>query len=244
MEQVPIQPSPESLSQASIQSNVQIAIPLAPKKKSKKWLIIILFLFFLTSSGVAGYFFYLDSQLKKESFELQSPQPQSLPVLSEPSPSPLKIEPSSASPSASLNSSIILKIALIDYEIPENIIGGGSIKEYQDKIIKVGEEFIIGPETAISGFEYKRQVGDIKLKLIEVKENSILIDILEDKLWDDSFYPRERIERKEIVDATCLEGVPLVTDSEFKYCFTLSKDKEQLSLAYSITGRSTMPPPP
>ena len=214
------------------------ALLVAPEKKSKKCLIIILVLLSLTTSGATGYFLYQNHQLKRPLSQTQPLQAQSPPGSSQTPPSPSEIEPSSRS----LPSSIILKIPIIEYKVPGNKLSEVIITGYQDKVIKAGEEFII--DAATLGFNYKSSVGNIKLKLVEVQENSILVDILADEIFDGSFHLREPVEKKEITEGTCLNAYPLVMDVFYKYCFTVSKDNQQLSFIYTITGESTMPPPP
>lgn len=179
--------------------------------------ISILFLLLITS-----FLIYQNYQLRK-----QLVQKQSVLSLENINPSP---QPSSKS--------IVLKIPIIEYESPGNKLTKAIITGYEDKIINIEEEFVIDPATL--GYLYENSVGDIKLKLVEVKKESIVVEILADKIYDGSFYPRNPIEREEIMGSKCIAGRPLATDISSKYCFTLSINESQFSLSYTLEEESTM----
>jgi hypothetical protein len=201
----------------------QEAVPETPNKKP--WLIIGLTALNLLLLGTTGYLAYQNYQLRE-----QITQKQSTPL------------PEAISPSPQLSSkSIVLKIPIIEYETPGNKLTKVIVTGYEDKIIDIGEEFIISPATL--GYLYESSLGDIKLKLIEVNNNSIILDVMADEIYDGSFLPREPIEREEITGTKCLTGRPLATDIHSEYCFTLSTNGVQPSLYYTIEERSTMPHP-
>lgn len=106
---------------------------------------------------------------------------------------------------------------------------------FDGEIINQGDEFTIVPS--------EHCIGSIKLKLIEALPDYVIIDILEDKSFDGKFYPRDKVERKEIKTDTCIYALPLCTDVWFKYCFEISKSDSQIILEYKIEGGSTMPLP-
>jgi hypothetical protein len=138
--------------------------------------------------------------------------------------------------------SIVLKIPVIEYESPGNELTKAIVVGYEDKILTTGEEFIINPETL--GYHFGQSLGDIKLRLIEVRENSIVIDIVADEIHDGSFYSRDPLEREEIVGTKCVSGRPLVTDVSSEYCLTLSTNEPTFSLFYTIEEESTILPSP
>ena len=203
----------------------QPAPPTFFKQSISNFFIIIPVVIFLVIIGATGYFAYQNYQLKKQA------EPQFVPMLIAPN----------RPPKSSLKS-IILKTPVIEYETPGNKLTKVIITGYQDKIITVGEEFIINPATL--GWLYESSLGDIKLKLIEVKKSSIIVNVLADEIYDGSFFPRNPIEREEIIETKCLIGRPLAMDVYYKYCFTLSTGELQPSLSYTITEKSTMPPIP
>lgn len=220
MEEKPLQET------IQIQVVPKVTVPTTPEALNQKhWLIIALIVLVLILLGTTGFLVYQNYQLRKQIVQKQ-------PVLL----------PEDISPSPQLSSqSIILKIPIIEYETPGNKLTKVIITGYEDKIINIGEEFIINPATL--GYLPEYSLGDIKLRLIEVKKNSVIVDVLADEIYDGSFYPRNPIEREEIIGTRCITGRPLVTDISSKYCFTLSMNEPQFSLSYTIEEQSTMPLP-
>ena len=139
------------------------------------------------------------------------------------------------------SNSIILKIPIIEYKVPGNVLSDPIVKSYTNKTVQKGSEFII--EASTLGYLLSGQVGDIKLKLIEIKNNSVVVDVLADKQFDKNFYPRKTIERKEISNNSCISALPLVTDSYYEFCFNVENENGQTALKYKIQGESTMPRP-
>ncbi|MFH1451473.1 MAG: hypothetical protein ABIF89_02595 [bacterium] len=121
-----------------------------------------------------------------------------------------------------VSNSIILKIPIIEYKVPGNVLSDPAVKGYTNKTVQRGSEFVIEPST----LEYllSGQVGDIKLKLIEIKNNSVVVDVLADKQFDKNFYPRKTIERKEILNNSCISAFPLVTDVYYEFCFDVGNE--------------------
>lgn len=194
---------------------------IVSKKNISIFFIIIPAVLLLIILGFFCYRSYQNLQLKKQ----------------------VEIVAVSPSPSQEISSkSIILKIPIIEYKTPNNKLSEVVITGYRDETITSGEEFIINPATL--GFLYEKSVGEIKLKLIDVKKNSIVVEVLADKIYDGSFFPRNPIEREEISETKCLRAWALVMDVSYKYCFTFSAGEPQPSLSYTITERGTMPPPP
>lgn len=187
--------------------------------REQKGFVILPVIFIVILVGVVGYFIYQNLELGKEQINKMKPALTSTPF----------------------RESIILKIPIIGYKVPGNKLTEVIITGYQDREVTVGEEFVINPATL--GYLYESSVGDIKLKLIELKENSIIIDVLADETYDGSFFPRNPVERKEIIGTKCLKAWPLVVDVSYEYCFTYSKYEPQPSLNYIIKSRSTMPLP-
>lgn len=137
--------------------------------------------------------------------------------------------------------SIILKIPIIEYKVPGNLLSDPIIKDYTNKVVEKGSEFVIEPSTL--GYLLGGEVGDIKLKLVEIKDDSVVVEVLADKQFDKNFYPRDTVERKELSDNSCIVAFTLVTDSYFEFCFNLEKDNGRIALKYKIQGESTMPRP-
>lgn len=137
--------------------------------------------------------------------------------------------------------SIILKIPIIEYKVPGNVLSDPVVKSYINKTVQKGSEFVIKPSTL--GYLLSGQVGDIKLKLVEIKTNSVVIDILADKWFDKNFHPRMKIERKELSNNSCINAIPLVMDVSFEFCFNIENENGQIALKYRIQGESTMPRP-
>jgi len=144
--------------------------------------------------------------------------------------------------------SIILKIPIIEYKTPSNTYPEATIKGYNKKLVKIGEEFVIDPvnlidPSSIPNRTAERDVGDIKLKLVDAESNSIIIEILANEGLDGKFHPREPSKREEIADGGCINASPLVTDVAYKYCFSISKSASQLVLEPKLESKSTMPTP-
>ena len=139
------------------------------------------------------------------------------------------------------NDSLILKIPVIEYKKPGNEYSKAEIVDYTNTIIQKGSEFTIDPLTL--GQTIGGGVAEIKLKLIEINANSIVVDILADRMWDKKFYPRKTIEREEIKNKRCIGARPLVMDVHYEYCFNLEDENDQMVLKYRVTEESTMPGP-
>lgn len=143
---------------------------------------------------------------------------------------------------------IILRIPIIEYKIPGNVYSEAIVKGYDEKPIEIGEEFIIDPANLIDPVTTPSRtagnfVGDIKLKLIDIRDNSIVVDILADERFDKKFYPREKVERKEIKNGDCISAFPLVMDVSYQYCFDVIKSGSQIILKPRLKSESTMPLP-
>lgn len=203
----------------------EISIVSPDVSKQKNWIIIglpvlVVFLLLITS-----FFVYQKYQLQKQFVQRQST---------------LLQEDINPSPQV-FSKSIVLKIPIIEYESPGNELTKATVVGYEDKIINIEEEFIINPATL--GYLPGHSLGDIKLRLVDVRKNSIVIDVIADEIYDGSFYPRDPLEREEIIGTKCITGRPLVTDISLKYCLTLSVNESIFSLFYTIEEQSTMPRP-
>lgn len=136
---------------------------------------------------------------------------------------------------------IILKIPIVEYKVPGNILSEPIIKGYSQKIIRKNDEFIIDPATL--GYDMEHSVGDIKLRLVDILQDSIIVDVLANEQFDGTFYPLDEIERRSIKNGGCIGAFPLVMDVYYEYCFELGKSDSQMTLKYKIEGESTMPLP-
>jgi len=136
---------------------------------------------------------------------------------------------------------IIIKIPIIEYKVPGNILSEPIIKGYSQKIIRKNDEFIIDPATL--GYNMEHSVGDIKLRLVDILQDSIVVDVLANEQFNGNFYPLDEIERRSIKNGGCLGAFPLVMDVYYEYCFELNESDSQMTLKYKIEGKSTMPLP-
>lgn len=134
---------------------------------------------------------------------------------------------------------IVLKIPEINYQDPGNVLSDVIITGYSDQTVTQGQEFII--EAGSLGALKESQVGDIKLKLNEIKNNSVMVEVLADRQTDQNFHPREPVTTEEISNSSCIWAYPLTSDASYEYCFTLEKEGENLALKYSLQSASTMP---
>ncbi len=81
------------------------------------------------------------------------------------------------------------------------------------------------------------------MKIIEVGDDSLTIDVIEDQSFDGEFYPRIPVDRLLIKDEICTSGFPLAMDVEYDYCFNIENQGDIIALKYIIQGRSTFPNP-
>ena len=135
---------------------------------------------------------------------------------------------------------LILEIPVIEYE-DGNQLTEPTITGYDQAVINQGDEFVLDP--AALGFIPGKSVGAVKLKLAQINQDSITVEILADSSFDGTFQPRDPIERVEIKDGVCIDALPLVMDVFYQYCFELEGGEPQMTLRYRVEGQSTMPKP-
>ena len=107
--------------------------------------------------------------------------------------------------------------------------------------IRPGEEFIL--DTSTLEPEFRNKVGALKLKLLEVQEAEITLQVLADQRMDGNFYPRDPVETLILTDHHCIGGYPLVMDVFYHYCFEVIEEEHGLILQYAVEAESTLPPP-
>jgi hypothetical protein len=127
--------------------------------------------------------------------------------------------------------SIILEKAVVIHRKPGENYFPPYIKEYQEEIIKKGEEF------AIEGFpENTSMIIILKLKLIDIKSDYLIVDVLYD-------YGIPSV-RKNIKDGDFIDADPNMLDAIEGFDFNVQKENDKIVLSYKASGMSTMPPAP
>ena len=77
-------------------------------------------------------------------------------------------------------------------------------------------------------------VGDIKLRLLEVHDQTIRIEALEDTNLDGEFIPRNPTIQKLINGDSCIDARINCGEQSFQYCFNLNLDIEPIELSSEI----------
>jgi len=143
-------------------------------------------------------------------------------------------------PSINLES-IILKIPILDRKVPEDPFSELVIKGYTNKIVKIGEEFVI--EASLMN----RHFTDVKLELAEIKSDSVIVNVLADALnknlpSKELFVPRDPIKREVISSGSCI-GAFGPMDVVAEICFDFGKENGQIFLKYHLKTENTYPTP-
>ncbi|MDQ5981882.1 MAG: hypothetical protein QG570_640 [Patescibacteria group bacterium] len=138
-----------------------------------------------------------------------------------------------------LSESIIWKMPVVENSEPWNSVVSG----YEDKVLVVGSEFILNGQNMPDdlGNTMHNEFSSYKLKLLEINEESVMVEVLEMSGTDGTFAPPYNPETFEISNNTCKMAMPLVLDAYWEYCFTIEKEEGRMAIKYNIVGHSTLP---
>ncbi len=126
--------------------------------------------------------------------------------------------------------SIIVRKAIIVQRTPGQPYFTPYLKGYEDMTVKKGTNF------AIEGFECEScsSILDLKLKLIDIKDNSIVVE---------TQYTNWQNLTKEIKSGDQIDPTPGMMDVVNYFEFQIGNKDGQLLLTYKSGGASTMPRP-
>lgn len=115
----------------------------------------------------------------------------------------------------------------------------------QKQEVREGEEFVLDTniQQVVEGDQIEKKVGAIKLRLLEIRDNAVLVKILADETHTGNFYPREKEEEVLLKTGSCISGYPLVMDVGYDYCFEYKIKEGERRLHWHVIEESTMPKP-
>lgn len=136
---------------------------------------------------------------------------------------------------------LVIKDPILEYEEPDKSYSDYTVVGYTDRPLAIGTEFFL--ESSAVAKEYENQVADIQLKLTNVSDGTVTVDVLADRSMSGEIYERSVVESVDITSGTCIHGYEFVTDVTMSYCFEIGDSDAVPTLEYTIQMRGSMPGP-